>query len=254
MSAPVAAVKPAVVVEVSPDGSIRVDTAGGLRRARIAMAGGYRPQIGDRVLLASGEGEELYAVGVLRALREAADDAVVTECVDGTQVRLEETEGEQVLRVANAAGQVLFEHFPAEQRSVVRAQGSLEVRAQAGDLELSSDKKVRIQSGEGVELEAPSFVGKVDRVRLEADKVVTAARVVDTTAELVRQTVGILDTNAQRILERAKEVFRDVEGLAQTRAGSVRMVAEKAFRILGERTHLKARKDMKLRGERIYLD
>ena len=42
--------------------------------------------------------------------------------------------------------------------------------------------------------------------------------------------------------------------LAQTRAGRVRMVAEETFRILGERTLFKARRDMKLKGETIYLD
>ena len=249
------AAKPALVVGIDADGGLRVEVQGQLRRAQLAVASGYRPEIGDGVLLVAGEGDAYYAIGVLRAAWEVgAHQSVVSECSDGTQVSLDEASGEQVLRVKSASGAVLFEHFPAQQRSVVRAEGALEVRAQAGDLELSSEKKVRIQGGEGVELEAPTFTGKVERARLEADKVVTTARVVETTAELVRQTVGILDTSAQRILERAKEAFRDVEGLAQTRAGRVRMVAEKTFRVLGERTHFKARKDMKLRGERIYLD
>lgn len=249
------AAKPALVVGIDADGGLRVEVQGQLRRAQLAVASGYRPEIGDRVLLIAGEGDTYYAIGVLRAAWEAgAHQSALSECSDGTQVSLEESSGEQVLRVKSANGAVLFEHFPGQQRSVVRAEGALEVRAQSGDLNLVSDKKVRIQSGQGVELEAPSFTGKVERARLEADTVVTAARVVETTAELVRQTVGILDTNAQRILERAKEAFRDVEGLAQTRAGRVRMIAEKTFRVLGERTHIKARKDMKLRGQRIYLD
>ncbi len=74
-------------------------------------------------------------------------------------------------------------------------------------------------------------------------------------AEMVRE--GTPDTLRERlrerIVERAKEAWRETEGLSQTRAGRVRMVAEQTLHLLAERTTLKAREDVKVKGEKIYL-
>lgn len=46
--------------------------------------------------------------------------------------------------------------------------------------------------------------------------------------DLLKQSVGVLETQAQRIVETAKNVYRDAEELAQTRAGRLRLVAGEA--------------------------
>jgi hypothetical protein len=69
----------------------------------------------------------------------------------------------------------------------------------------------------------------------------------------VRQRVDVLETRAGRVVERAKETYRDVQDLAQTRAGRVRIVAEKTFHVLGARALLKAREDVKIKGDKIHL-
>ena len=84
-------------------------------------------------------------------------------------------------------------------------------------------------------------------MKLRADLIASVAEVVSTSARLI-------DDRADRVIERARESYREVEELAQTRAGQVRLVAEKTFRVLAERTLLKARRDMILKGETIYLD
>jgi hypothetical protein len=48
-------------------------------------------------------------------------------------------------------------------------------------------------------------------------------------------------------------VYRDVEGLSQTRAGRLRLVAEEALHLMGRRALVKAREDVKVKGEKIYL-
>ena len=63
----------------------------------------------------------------------------------------------------------------------------------------------------------------------------------------------VVDVSARRIVERARDAYREIEGLAQTRAKKVRLVAEKSAQMVGDNTLLKARDRMKIKGERIHL-
>jgi hypothetical protein len=79
------------------------------------------------------------------------------------------------------------------------------------------------------------------------------ARTVRSTVDVAKQVFGFVESRADRIVERARNVYRDVEELAQTRAGRIRLVAEQTLHVLGERTLLKSRRETKVKAEKIYL-
>lgn len=243
--------------------------------ARLAIA--ERPRAGDEVLVADGGEGARYVIGILRRLREVGP--LLAETGDGTKVRLREEEGVETLTVEAPDGTVLFEHANGHSR-IVAPKGTLELRAEAGDLSLGAAKRVRIEGDEGVEVRSKRGVrldvGEATHVSLTRRgmqlvveelraKLASAstevsgdaklkADTVEIAAEAVRTVARRVNVDADQLVEKLRESYRDVAELAQTRAGRVRMVAEETFRILGERTLFKAKKDMKLKGETIYLD
>jgi hypothetical protein len=145
----------------------------------------------------------------------------------------------EVLRVTDAQGRLLFEHHTHTGTTVIVApEGDLELRAPAG--------KVKIVAAEGVELDTNSVHARVGDATIEG-------RSLSTTFVRVRAVVGVIETRAERVLERAKNVYREVEELSQTRAGRLRLVAEKTLHILGQRTLIKAKEDVKVKGDKVYL-
>jgi hypothetical protein len=145
----------------------------------------------------------------------------------------------EVLRVVDAEGRLLFEHNTGTRVTVIVApEGDLELRAPRG--------KVKIVAAEGFVLEAPSVHAKVGEARVEG-------RSLSATFERVKTAAAVIETSAGRILERAKNVYREVEELSQTRAGRLRLVAEKTVSLLGQRAVVKAREDVKIKGDKVYL-
>jgi hypothetical protein len=96
--------------------------------------------------------------------------------------------------------------------------GSAEIVAARGDLSLS----------------APA-----GKIRLAAPEVVCDA--------------GKLEINAERVVERAKEVYREVDGLLQTRAGRLREIVRDTYRVLARRVHIAAEEDTTVDGKRVLL-
>lgn len=145
----------------------------------------------------------------------------------------------EVLRVTDAAGRLLFEHHTAQRVTVICApDGDLELRAPHGS--------VRIVAAEGVEVRAETLRAKVGEAAVEG-------RTLKATFERVKTLAGVVETRAERVIEHAKNVFREAEELSQTRAGRLRFVAERAVHILGQRALVKAREDVKVKGEKVYL-
>lgn len=145
----------------------------------------------------------------------------------------------EILRVVDADGRLLFEHNTGTRVTVIVApEGDLELRAPRG--------RVKIVAAQGFELETPSVHARVGEARVEG-------RTLSTTFDRMKTLVGVLETRAGRILERAKNTYREVEELSQTRAGRLRLVADKTASMLGQRAVIKAREDVKIKGDKVYL-
>ncbi len=211
----------------------------GAASARVA-APGYRPRVGDAVLVGSTADGARFVVGVLRALREVPD-ALVAE--DGSRATIESDEEGPALRVRDAAGRLVFEHRPG--RSVVHAP--------EGDLELAAEGRITLTAGESVRVESPELTATAKRARVDVEDASLVVGTLRTVAQRVRERAVTIERQAERVLLRAREVYREVDELDQTRAGRLRLVAERAFSLLSEEATLKARDAVKIKGEKIYL-
>lgn len=260
----------AEVVRVVADRRLLVRLGEGPERdASVAVLGYEDPRPGDRVLVMTDDDGSVWAVGVVAAPRPRSllDDAL---------------EASEPTVIKDRRGRVLFEYDPHEDRAVLHVpSGDLEVsvpdgalRMHArdgvdvrsdGELSLGGARRVTIESGRGeaharVAMEAGemSLAGALvavaaGRAELLASHVGIQARTLDAHVRRVRTVAEVVDQRAGRIIERARDVYREVSGLSQTRAGRLRLVAEKAAQLVGQNTLVKARERMKVKGERIHL-
>lgn len=209
----------ATVLSAADDGALTLCLpAGDVVVARPVLGLPVAPRAGDTVLcapvLADGGRTEHYVVAVVATLHAVETSVRVT-------------------------------HDPAKRRSVVRLPpGSVRFEAD-GDLELAATKTVRV---EGARIEAAARDAEVT-----LDRGTLRARRWETVAALAVQTVDVLETRASRVVTRAKNLYQQVEELAQTQAGRVRVVADGALHLHARRALVKAEEDVKVRGEKIHL-
>jgi hypothetical protein len=72
-------------------------------------------------------------------------------------------------------------------------------------------------------------------------------------AREVECDAGRIEIRADRIFERARDVYRDVEGLLQTRAQRVRTLATGAYQLFAKRVNVLAEEDAAVDGKRVLL-
>ena len=124
-------------------------------------------------------------------------------------------------------------------RLLLRYDGeTLELAAQ-GDLRLAASGRVTVASGEGIEL-------KSDEVSLTAGRLTT-------TASVLVQRVERLETVAVRITEHAREAYREISELAQTRAARMRTLVEQSFSIMSGSTDMVSEEETRIDGDKILL-
>lgn len=159
-----------------------------------------------------------------------------------------ESSGSPVVELRSADGALVVEYLPEKGSCRIHAH-AVHLRADA-DLNLSAGQRVKIEGAHGVELRSGS-----SSVAVEPKRLGLVAERVDTEARRLVQRVGELETEARQIFVRARESFREIEDLAQTKAGRLRLVATDTLRVLGRQAVIKAREDLKLRaGKTIYLE
>jgi hypothetical protein len=264
-AAPPGALTSARITSVGADGALAVESkAFGRGRARLALASDYAPRAGDTVLVATCDDGARYVIGVVAALREAASvasaiasaspaAATVVEASDGSRAALEATASGEAIRVRDGRGRLLFEHLAAEGRSVVHVpEGDLDLVV-PGSVRISAGAELSLSSAQQASVTAPRIAVKADHADVRVDEARVSARALETAVGHVLQVVETLEVRAGRVIERARETYREVEGLAQTRAGRLRLVAEETLHLLGRRAQMKAQEDLKLKGEKIYL-
>ena len=248
--------------------------------AILAIDGGTRLAEGDRVLLAWDAGGEAYVIGVI-ARRDAAPSLIAR---GGARARLIDENGGEAIQVLDAHDRLVFEYRPDEGEGTISVpQGNLALRAPAGDVLLEAGGRVRCRAGTEVDLRAGSQInaevgtaGSVDRTRFSLSsrsaKLATQAFelsarrgllriaeasyfgvVFDGTVERARLAAGKIETLAERVVERARDVYRQVHGLYQLKAGRVRTLVEDSYYTKAHQAYLLAEKDVRIDGEQIRL-
>jgi hypothetical protein len=64
---------------------------------------------------------------------------------------------------------------------------------------------------------------------------------------------GKWELAAERVLERAADVYREVDGLLQTRAGRARTLVKGLYQLFGNRVSVRSEEDASIDGKRVLL-
>ena len=208
--------------------------------------------------------------------RQDEHESAMVVAPDGSAARLENDS--VILQTPDGA---VVARFKAGCLELVAPDGDLKLSAPHGHVVLSSSMDVKIsaardvlhQSGRRVDL-ASGEEGASPQVRIEparvqiesrriefrsaatefvSQEVRMAAQRIHTSAEELLQTVGLYELKAVRIVEKARDAFRDITDLAQDRVGRLRSLVKDVYSMSSRRTLMKSKDDTSIDGKKILL-
>jgi hypothetical protein len=277
-------IEPAIVEQVG-DRVLRVRRAGdGASRevveARLARIAGYTASVGDRVMASFGESES-YVIAVLHAASPEQDGGSRRSLVLADGARVEADGAKLELRDADGHLLVRYEDGHAE---IAAPAGDLRLSAPSGrvvissalDVELASGRDVKVEAarrfevasapragggasasfsldGKRAALRAPEIEVTSKGARFVAARAEVISRSIAVTAEHVAEKVTKIEIDAERVIERTKDTFREVEGLAQTCAGTMRSLVKDVFSLHSRRSVMKSSDDTSIDGSKVLL-
>jgi hypothetical protein len=271
--------EPAIVEEVGERLRVRRSGDGASRAivdARLARIPGYVPSIGDRVIVSFGASES-YVIAVLHAAEAERAGPQSLRLPDGA--RVEVLDGRLELR--DAAGRLLVRYHDGH-AEITAPSGDLRLAAPGGrvvvesalDVVLRSERDVLVETGRRFEvgtgargdagtrlsldgkrasLRAPEVEVTSKSARLATGRATVFARSIATTAEHLAQKVVKYELHAERIVERSRDSFREVEGLAQSCAGQLRTIVKDVFSLRSRRSVLNSTDDTCIDGSKVLL-
>ncbi len=267
-------IRPASITAVADDGrlEVRVSRVGTAPSepvtARLADLLGYRPAIGDRVLVAAGE-EGAFVIAVLHAAKPRA-----LVLPDGSSARLEsgaievfDGAGNLLVRCADGCAEVVAPRrdltLSAPHGRIVMQAGTDVVVEAARDLTQRAGRSAEVNiadTRQGLRVDTKTTTLESARVsvvagdtHVAAGKVALTAKTLATTVERVVHNVAHYELYAERLVERARDSVREVSGLAEARLGRARTVVSGLFSLRTRRVVMLSKEDTSIDGERILL-
>jgi hypothetical protein len=131
--------------------------------------------------------------------------------------------------------------------------GDLALQARGGRVSLCSSEGVDIVSGGAVAMTSAELHVRAKKGTMAIEELGFFGRLVQAEVAKVSLVAQEVDSVLTRLTQRAKRVFRFVEEIDQTRAGTVDMRAQNLIAIRGENAVISARVLAKVDGEQIHL-
>lgn len=210
-----------------------------------------------------------------------SEDILSTD--NGTTVFLHRENGIEKISVRSDTGQIIFEYHPETKKCHLTVpEGDLSFAAPLGnisfaagknihfkcpgDITIEGKKKIDIHSGNG-SVSSAALILDHQKAQLRGDKVSIAAQHGDfaiaktsirsrrlaAKVDRARITMDDIEIVADTIRQKAQNVVQNVEQLLQINTGRMRTFVRGLYNLKGERTYIKADKDMKLKGDKIHL-
>ena len=155
-------------------------------------------------------------------------------------------------------------HFPAKPAKQPTGQrftlaqdeltGKTTLTVPEGDLALCSEKgSIRLEAAKDIELHSPQFSLEAGKGQIKiADVDYQGVRLGASIAQ-TKLFLGKLNSTVGRLIEKAKNVYRQVDNLNQLKAGRMRTLVKGSYHLKGESINQKAEKDVRIDGNKINL-
>jgi hypothetical protein len=179
----------------------------------------------------------------------------VCQLADGATVHVSDHE----LKVQDAAGRVLVRYCDGVAEVV--SHGDLRLSAPAGRVQIEAAEGVSVKAPQ-VEIEAGESTLRLNdeetalssrRVKLVSGVASVVARHLSSSAIDVVSKAERWELEADRIVERSRDVFREVEELVQLRAGRVRQFVQELYHLKSGQTALHSDEETRVDGKKILL-
>jgi hypothetical protein len=218
--------------------------------ALMAIAGAPRLAPGDNVLVAGEDTDEMYIIGILKTTTTPAKTITLS---GGTSAQASGKPGEQTMNVFSQKKELLFEYDEAT--------GTARVNMPTGDLEFVTEKgNISFQSGRDISFHGHQVDMNTHKIGVSAQKgdirieetVYTGRKLLGNIghAKLIAER---LETVAQTMIEKAKNLYQSVDELSQIKTGRMRTLVKKTFHFKAKKAFVKAQEDYKIRAEKIHL-
>jgi hypothetical protein len=254
----------------------------GPRWAALGMLG--LPQIcrGDTVLVLGEASEQMYVLGLLARNEEHPKPNRIT-LDGGAYAQTSPGSGSQKLQVFSDTDALLFEYDAKEGKARVNVEsGDLEFIVQNGDIAFKSARKISFQ-GDSVEMQGRSRVrlsttgvlGRVlsgltlrrrrmdlqalelgvtsQRAAFQIDEAEYSGRSLRAHLSHLKLIARKVETMAQSVIAKAKNVYQTVEELTQLRTGRLRSLIRSTFQVKSRNAYLDAEEDFKVKADKIHL-
>jgi hypothetical protein len=243
--------------------------------AQIALATGTIEN-GARVLTVGDACNGFYVISLLEKEQSKEKDAVLS-FQNGTYARIKKQDSNEKLCVYNADNTMELSYDPYDKR--------LTISNNSGDVKFVSSGNIVFKSDQGVELQGEQITlmsqslkneGKIDSSRLsinqkrltisskQLDMTSLASNIVFkrvkfnaneaiATARKVKLIVGRFERRAESIVEKAKNIFQTIEGLAQLKVKRMKTNVKETYHMKSKRAFIKSEQDYKIKSDKIHL-
>ncbi|MDK2957169.1 MAG: hypothetical protein PWQ57_2665 [Desulfovibrionales bacterium] len=124
--------------------------------------------------------------------------------------------------------------------------------AAQGELLLAADK-VRLAGRESVNLAGPEVSVAAERHTIRTTAVSLVAGLAEFHLGAARGVSRVVDWTADRISQRCKRLYKNVEDFEESRVGRLRQLVRRTFTLRANQADIKAEDRVKIDGERIHL-
>jgi hypothetical protein len=179
--------------------------------------------------------------------------AQVCQVIDATQIRikLQHDKQEFDLWASFAMGNM---PLPQVGDKVLVAGEDLQSGFIIGHLDLRSEQgSIRLQAAKNIELNSPQFT--LQSAKAELNMAETQYQGLRLSASIAHSKLflGKLNTTVGRLIEKAKNVYRQVDNLNQLKAGRMRSLVKGSYHLKSESINQKAVKEVRIDGDKINL-
>jgi hypothetical protein len=173
---------------------------------------------------------------------------------NGARAEAEQSADTEALRVFSERGELLFEYDAKSGKTrVCIPEGDLEIATQRGGIDFVAQKRIRLASRERIELASEALDVDAEKGNLRIREAKFSGERFSGWVENVKLAVKRSESVAETVIEKAKNVYRSVDELAQLEAGRVRTFVAGLYQLRSRTASLKAKKAFKVDGEKIHL-